>query len=419
MLNKLRAFNREYALIAPGDRVTAAVSGGADSIALLFALYLLKDELEIELEAAHFNHHLRGDESDRDEAFVREFCGRYDIPLHVGSGVIIPGKKGLEAAARDARYAFLRALPGKVATAHTADDNAETVLMRMIRGTGLKGLGAIAPVSGNVIRPMLTVTRAEVEKFLAEYALPHVEDSSNGSDAFLRNRVRREIMPLLRAENPKIGENLSSMALLLRQDESCLQADIPDSLPEVLELRAMEPALRRRALERFLKHSGVKEPEQSHILQAEQLVFHRKPSARMQFPGGVTIGREYGRLVRIEDTAGIPEMALAVPGTTQIGNLLFSCEAAADLDEKPDSFLVKPKGTLIIRSRRTGDEMRLSGGTKSLKKMYIDRKIPAARRAQLPVLADDRGVLAVFGLGADVRFRAGTLPAVRVTLTEE
>ena len=181
----------------------------------------------------------------------------------------------------------------------------------------------------------------------------------------------------------------------------------------------MEPALRRRALERFLKHSGVKEPEQSHILQAEQLVFHRKPSARMQFPGGVTIGREYGRLVRIEDTAGIPETALAVPGTTQIGNLRFSCEAAADLDEKPDSFLVKPKGTLIIRSRRTGDEMRLSGGTKSLKKMYIDRKIPAARRAQLPVLADDRGVLAVFGLGADVRFRAGTLPAVRVTLKEE
>ena len=419
MLNKLRAFNREYALIAPGDRVTAAVSGGADSIALLFALYLLKDELEIELEAAHFNHHLRGDESDRDEAFVREFCCRYDIPLHVGSGVIVPGKKGLEAAARDARYAFLRALPGKVATAHTADDNAETVLMRMIRGTGLKGLGAIAPASGNVIRPMLTVTRAEVEKFLAEYALPHVEDSSNGSDTFLRNRVRRDIMPLLRAENPKIGENLSSMALLLRQDESCLQADIPDSLPEVLELRAMEPALRRRALEQFLKHSGVKEPEQSHILQAEQLVFHRKPSARMQFPGGVTIGREYGRLVRIEDTAGIPETALAVPGTTQIGNLRFSCEAAADLDEKPDSFLVKPKGTLIIRSRRTGDEMRLSGGTKSLKKMYIDRKIPAARRAQLPVLADDRGVLAVFGLGADVRFRAGTLPAVRVTLKEE
>lgn len=419
MLNELRAFNREYALIAPGDRVTAAVSGGADSIALLFALYLLKDELDITLEAAHFNHHLRGEESDRDEAFVQAFCDRYEIPLHIGGGEIIPGKKGLEAAARDARYAFLRSLPGKVATAHTADDNAETVLMRMIRGTGLKGLGAIAPVSGNIIRPMLTVTRADVEAFLEEYALPHVEDSSNGSDAFLRNRVRRDILPLLRAENPRIGENLSSMALLLRQDENCLQADLPDKLPEVSELRTMAPSLRRRTLERFLKQSGVKEPEQTHILQAEQLVFHQNPSVRMQFPGGVTIGREYDRLVRIEDAASIPETVLTVPGTTQIGKFRFSCETAADLDEKPDSFLVIPEGALIIRSRRVGDEMRLSGGTKSLKKLYIDRKVPAARRAQLPVLADDRGVLAVFGLGADVRFRAGNLPAVRVTLTEE
>ena len=419
MLNKLRGFIREYDLIFPGDRVTAAVSGGADSIALLFALYLLKDELGITLEAAHFNHHLRGAESDRDEDFVRRFCDRYEIPLHVGGGEIKAGKKGLEAAARDARYAFLHSLPGKVATAHTADDNAETVLMRMIRGTGLKGLGAIAPVSGNVIRPMLTVTRAEVDCFLEEYALPHVEDSSNQSDDFLRNRVRRDIMPLLRRENPRIGENLSAMALLLRQDERCLQALTPDMLPSVSELQTMEPSLRRRALEQFLKKSGIKEPEQTHILQAERLVFHQNPSARMQFPGGVTIGREYDSLIRVENAIEIPETALAVPGVTRVGAFRFFCEEAADLEERPDSFLVVPEGPLTVRSRRAGDEMQLPGGTKSLKKMYIDRKIPAARRARLPVLTDNRGVLAVFGLGADVRFRAGTLPAVRVTLTEE
>ena len=220
MLNKLRAFLKEQALLSPGDKVIAAVSGGADSVAMLFALYLLRDELGITLEAAHFNHHLRGAESDRDEAFVTDFCGRYCIPLHLGSGRIVSGKKGLEAAARDARYAFLRSLPGKVATAHTADDNAETVLMRLIRGTGLKGLGAIAPVSGNVIRPMLTVTRDDVEAFLEEYALPHVEDSSNAEDDFLRNRIRHGILPLMRAENPRIGETLSAMALLLRQYEA-------------------------------------------------------------------------------------------------------------------------------------------------------------------------------------------------------
>lgn len=420
MLNKLRAFLKEQALLSPGDSVIAAVSGGADSVAMLFALYLLRDELGITLEAAHFNHHLRGAESDRDEAFVTDFCGLYDIPLHLGSGRIVPGKKGLEAAARDARYAFLRRLPGKVATAHTADDNAETVLMRLIRGTGLKGLGAIAPVSGNVIRPMLTVTRDDVEAFLEEYALPHVEDSSNGTDDFLRNRIRHGILPLMRAENPRIGENLSAMALLLRQDEACLQAMIPEEqMPDVSRLKAMEPALRRRALERFLKAQGVREPEQIHILQAEQLLYHWNPSAAMQFPGGVTIGRQYDRLVRLECAPELPETRLSVPGETCIGGKRFVSEYATDLEEQPDSVLVCPVGALTVRSRRSGDIMRLPGGTRSLKKMYIDRKIPASQRAAVPVLADDRGVLAVFGIGTDIRFHPDSLPAVRITLIEE
>ena len=420
MLNKLRAFLKEQALLSPGDKVIAAVSGGADSVAMLFALYLLRDELGITLEAAHFNHHLRGAESDRDEAFVTDFCGRYCIPLHMGSGRIVSGKKGLEAAARDARYAFLRSLPGKVATAHTADDNAETVLMRLIRGTGLKGLGAIAPVSGNVIRPMLTVTRDDVEAFLEEYALPHVEDSSNAEDDFLRHRIRHGILPLMRAENPRIGENLSAMALLLRQDEACLQAMIPEEqMPDVSRLKAMEPALRRRTLERFLKAQGVREPEQIHILQAEQLLYHRSPSASMQFPGGVTIGRQYDRLVRLECAPELPETRLSVPGEICIGGKRFVSEYAIDLEERPDSVLVCPVGVLIVRSRRSGDTMRLPGGTRSLKKMYIDRKIPASQRAAVPVLADDRGVLAVFGIGTDIRFHPDSLPAVRVTLIEE
>lgn len=420
MLNKLRAFLKEQALLSPGDRVIAAVSGGADSVAMLFALYLLRDELGITLEAAHFNHHLRGAESDRDEAFVTDFCGRYDIPLHLGSGRIVPGKKGLEAAARDARYAFLRRLPGKIATAHTADDNAETVLMRLIRGTGLKGLGAIAPVSGNVIRPMLTVTRDDVEAFLEEYALPHVEDSSNGTDDFLRNRIRHGILPLMRTENPRIGENLSAMALLLRQDEACLQAMIPEEqMPDVSRLKAMEPALRRRALERFLKAQGVREPEQIHILQAEQLLYHWSPSAAMQFPGGVTIGRQYDRLVRLECAPELPETLLSVPGETCIGGKRFVSEYATDLEERPGSVLVCPVGALTVRSRRSGDTMRLPGGTRSLKKMYIDRKIPASQRAAVPVLTDDRGVLAVFGIGTDIRFHPDSLPAVRITLIEE
>ena len=198
MLNKLRQFLKQYDMVSSGDTVVAAVSGGADSVAMLLGLYLLKDSLNIRLEAAHFNHGLRGRESDRDAEFVRQLCDRYGIALHSGGGTVTPGKKGLEAAARDARYAYFSTLNGKIATAHTADDNAETVLMHLVRGTGLRGLGGISPVRGNLIRPMLGVTRQDVLAFLEEYHQDYVEDSSNKTDRFLRNRLRHHVMPLLK-----------------------------------------------------------------------------------------------------------------------------------------------------------------------------------------------------------------------------
>ena len=222
MRNKLLAFIREYDLINPGDTVICAVSGGADSMALLWSMYLLKEKLGIALQAAHFNHNLRGEESLRDEAFVVSFCKAHDILCHVGSGIVKPGEKGLEAAARNARYAFLEALSGKIATAHTADDNAETLLMHLVRGTGLKGLGGIAPKREHLIRPMLTVTRQEVLAFLEKEKIPYVTDSSNETDAFLRNRIRHHVMPLLKAENPSLAQSLSATALGLRQDAQVL-----------------------------------------------------------------------------------------------------------------------------------------------------------------------------------------------------
>ncbi len=402
MLNKLLKFIREQEMIQPGDRIICAVSGGADSVALLFSFYLLKEKLDITLEAAHFNHHLRGEESDRDEAFVADLCDRYDIPLHRSGGEIIPGKKGLEAAARDARYAFLRSLPGKIATAHTADDNAETVLMHLVRGTGLKGLGGITPIHGNVIRPMLKVTRQNVEDFLDEWCLNHIEDSSNETDAFLRNRVRHHVMPLLAAENPKIAENLSQMALRLRLDEEFLSQQINSTaLPTVETLKTMPKALRSRALEAFLKESGVKEPEESHMELAESLLFSEKPSARASFPGGVTIARNYDRLEALAEKAELPEMQLSCPGEVYLPGLRVTCAPAAEKINTPDAFTVCPVGQIRIRARKSGDSIRLSAGSKSLKKLFIDRKIPASLRAQIPVVCDDAGILGVYTIGAN------------------
>lgn len=415
MWNKERwsALGRE--LTEPGQTVVCAVSGGADSIAMLFAFYLNRERLGIRLEAAHFNHQLRGVESDRDEAFVRDFCDRYDIPLHVGRGTIQPGKKGLEAAAREARYAFFDTLPGKIATAHTADDNAETVLIHMIRGTGLKGLGGIAPVQGRIIRPMLGITRQEVEEFLEEWGLTYVEDSSNREDDFLRNRIRHHVIPLLKAENPRFSQNLSRMALTLREDEDFLsrQAEF-ETMPTVTELKAMPKALRYRVLERFLKECGVKEPGAVQLEEGNALLFSKNPSAKNRFSGGVVIARRYDRLVLECREPSLEETILPCPGEVILPELRVICEPAEEVLNTRETFTIQPQGQIILRQRQLGDEIRLSSGRKRLKKLYIDRKIPASQRQRIPVLQDDLGIIGVYSIGADVDRQAKALPAYTI-----
>ena len=405
MLNKLIGFIRAYDLVRDGDTVICAVSGGADSMALLWGLYLVREQLGIQLAAAHFNHGLRGSESDRDEAFVRKFCEGYQIPVYCKKETVVAGPKGLEAAAREARYRFFSTLPGKIATAHTADDNAETVLLHLVRGTGLKGLGAIAPCNGRVIRPMLRVTREDVLAFLGEYHIDYVEDSSNGSDAFLRNRIRHHVMPALKQENPRLVQNVSAMALRLRQDEQAL-AQEPEYAVEVL--RQMGPARRSRAIAADLESWGIREPEAAHVELVEKLILSEKPSASASLPGGMTVRRNYDRLELGGKADAIEPVALNCPGRTWIAqlNLWVECLPCEEVFQQPDCFSVQPEGTLILRSRCSGDTMRLAGGTKSLKKLFIDRKIPAARRPQVPVIADEKGVLGVYGVGVN-RDRSG------------
>lgn len=419
MLNDLLGQLRKFDMVHPGDTVFCAVSGGADSMALLWGLYLLRQKLGITLCAAHFNHHLRDAESDRDAQFVQDFCHRFEIPVTLGEGYVTPGKKGLEAAAREARYAFFSTLPGKVATAHTADDNAETVLMHLVRGTGLKGLGGISPVNGTVIRPMLTCTRQQVLAFLAEYHIDHIEDSSNETDAFLRNRLRHHVMPLLGSENPRLCEKLSAMAMRLRQDEEALQQlSRFNPLPSVGDLQKMPDALRSRVLENFLKQSGVKEPEAEHIALCDRLVFSHNPSARASFPGGITVRRKYDRLETGCNAAALP-LTVLLPNSSVVlpeYGLTVTCTPAEAIINTADTFTICPQGTLYLRSRQSGDALRLSGGSKLLKKLFIDRKIPAGIRNRIPVICDDRGILAVGGIGADVDRRANALPAVCIHL---
>ena len=419
MLSKMLSAIRRYEMVSPGDTVICAVSGGADSMALLWGLYLLKEKLSIRLEAAHFNHKLRGEESDSDAEFVRKFCDFHDIPLHLGAGDVVPGPKGLEAAARDARYAYLRTLNGTIATAHTADDNAETVLLHLLRGSGLRGLGGVTPKSQGLIRPMLDVTRAQVEEFLSENYIRHIEDSSNSGDAYLRNRLRHHVIPLLRRENPSIATGLSAAAQRIRADAELLDDLAADLDPrDVPALRDAPGPLRRRALERFLRENGFPEPSASHLEQAEAVVFSANPSARVTL-GGVTLRRNYDALTAEHQQILLPTRALPMEGVTVLPEIGMAVRTTKV--DGPGEYVICPVGQMVVRSRRSGDSLTTRGGTKPLKKRFIDRKIPQWERPAVPVIADDQGVLAVYGFGPDEKRRTGEIH-IRiefVTISEE
>ncbi len=420
---KMEAFCKQEGLLTPGMQVICALSGGADSVALLWSFYLLKEKWELQLSAAHFNHGLRGEESDRDEEFVRRLCARLEIPLFVGRGQVEARGRGLEDAARKARYAFLESLDPEafLATAHTADDNSETVLMHLIRGTGLRGLGGIAPKRGRLIRPILGHTRQEVEDFLELWSMQYVTDSSNLTDDFLRNRMRREVLPLLRRENPRFAPNCTRTALMLRQDEDYLTLAAEDALGQCrlgngLDCHGflqLHPAMKARVMGLFLKELGVKEPEQVHIAACCHLAEADRPSAWVELPGGVCLRRQYGLLTPENAQKSPASQSVPVPGVTRTESWEISTEILENTEKRentPFTFALScdkiGENFLQLRGRQSGDEMKLSAGHRSVKKAMIDRKLPAHLRNALPVIVAGNRIVAVAGLGGDEDFLA-------------
>jgi tRNA(Ile)-lysidine synthase len=266
---------------------------------------------------------------------------------------------------------------------------------------------------------MLNITRRQVEAFLEEYHIPHIEDSSNAGDDFLRNRIRHSVMPLLQAENPRLAENVSAMAQRLRQDENVLASlAVYDVLPDVTQLRQLESAVRTRMLERFLKENGVHEPEAQHIALAESLVFSPKPSAVAEFPGGVTVSRNYDWLEVLNRGKPLDTYVLPTNGVLEIPGWRITVSPAQEIINTANVFTVQPRGAIIVRCRLSGDEIKLPGGTKRVKKLFIDRKIPAYQRLQIPVIADDAGLLGVYGVGANQTRIASTRPATQIQLEQ-
>ena len=415
MRDKILTFCRSA--FTGGETVYCAVSGGADSVALLHCLNSLREELGITVCAAHFNHCLRGEASNADEAFVRDFCEQHGIHLTCGRGDtnarVAASDDSVEEAARRLRYEFFATLPGHVATAHTADDNLETLLINLIRGTSLAGLCGIPPQRGNILRPMLHVTRDEVMAYLLSHSLPHREDASNAEDAYLRNRLRHHVVPLLKVENPVLSEAVSALTQRLRLDDELLLAQAKEALQAAQNgdgwrcshLAVLPESLLHRAAIELLK--DIPDRTSRHVDALCDLIRSSNPSAQLNLPGGRIARREYDLLLfSPADALPLPTTPLCIPGVTQAGSWQITCR----LSPVPTEGLCLPyraDATYFVRARQPGDRLQLSGGSKSLKDLMIDRKIPAARRESIPVFCDETGPIALLGVAADVNKTLG------------
>ena len=424
MEQKVCRYIQSNQLLSAGDDVTVALSGGADSVALLWVLWALAPRLGICLRAAHFHHGLRGAEADRDAEFCRQLCAAWEIPFTLGRGDVkaraAETGESLEEAARVLRYGFLeQTAPGLIATAHNADDNAETLLLHLIRGTGPRGLGGIPPRRGRLIRPLLACSRAEIEALLDREGLAHVEDSSNGADDCLRNRLRHRVLPLLRQENPSLAQSLGRTMALVRQEDAFLSALAAEAERGARSgdgwscraLLALDPVPRRRVLLGILGSLGLEDPAQVHV-EALEALLETGPSARLALPGGLEARREYDLLLAgppAKAPAPLSELTLELSGVTALPEGLgeIRCFVTKNLNfsqKKPTTFALKcdmiAPPEYKVRGRRPGDRLRLSGGSKALKDLMIDRKLPARLRDSIPVITLEDRPVAVFGVGA-------------------
>lgn len=433
---KLRKALRRFE-IGPGRTVVVAVSGGADSTALLDALVRMRDrkEPEIRIVAAHLNHLLRAEESDGDEKFVRDLAERLGVELCVERMDVAALRAGrnLEATARELRYdMLLRCAESSgadlVMTAHTRDDQAETVLMRLIRGTGihgLRGIHAVRPLGPRVslVRPMLDISRAEVIDHCSRRELGWRTDSSNFSIDLTRNRVRHELMPLLRSFNPAIDRTLAREARIARIDSDCLDrlaAELPGieglSL-SVSVLTEVHPAIRLRAIRSWLFGQTGSHLESAHLEAVEGLIEHGKSGRRIELPGGWIVMREFDLLTQRRSIEAPPPEPVALTENVPISfgdfKLTLSTMAGGetfninDVKKTDADYVILNAaaftGPVRVRARKPGDAYIPAGGRHriKLKTLMIRHKIPLHLRDTYPVVtASDDSIIWAPGLPA-------------------
>lgn len=433
---------RRQDLFKQGERVLVAVSGGADSVALLRVLHELAPGLGISLAVAHLNHCIRGKASDADAGFVKKLATQLNIPF-VCAKVDVPKlakRSGLsmEMAAREARYSFLvktaRELKADViTTAHTADDQAETVLLKLARGAGMRGLAGIPRtimISGiRIVRPLLDARRSEIEEYLDEIKQSWRHDRTNKDPAYLRNRVRHEVLPFLEKKlNPDIRQALIRTADILRKEDEWLDelterilkeciADTGGSL-NISRILRQPVAARRRVLRQWLSSSGV-EPElidYDVVSRVEALLAGREGTGEIEIAGRQVVRKRYDKLItgkkdsnlvkKFRCEVKIPGRTLVDDGRLEIGTSVTGGlvrDKLVHIGQVPAratlNFATLGKRRLIVRSWQQGDRMSPFGmtGSKKLQDIFIDEKVPVEERDHIPIFECDGEIVWIPG----------------------
>lgn len=424
--DKIVSTIEKYKMFDKGDRVAVGFSGGADSLCLLHALYTLKDRYNLELIACHVNHMLRGEEADRDENFCRSFCDEYGIKIDVlrvdVAKIAEENKESVELCARKIRYDFFEECAGplgKIATAHTLSDSLETTLFNMMRGTALKGLCGIPEKRGNIVRPLIELTREETEKYCKENGLYFVTDSTNNTDEYTRNRIRHKIIPQMYVESNSLYTSYLSMHKALSRDEEFLNGFAEEILIKVRknsgydakELALCHDSILTRCVAKLFSEFLV--PIDTAKLELVCDIIKKGKGKVTLAPNVYATVNKSTLTVEKETKQEYFEHPLDA-GEIEVfeGKYLSFKREQLICSKKVNQNLLKKYidcdkigHNVVVRQRKDGDKVRLASNkmTKTLKKLFNEREIPVSQRDKILVVCDEDGIVWVEDFGVAQR----------------
>jgi tRNA(Ile)-lysidine synthase len=447
LADRVAATITKHSMLSGGEKVLVGLSGGPDSVCLLSVLHSVRKRFTLEISAAYIDHGLRPRETGKEVEFCRSLCERLKVPFYTKAinvkSYAQDRKMNMQEAARQLRYGAFEEISrdigaGKIALGHTADDQAETLLMRLFRGSGPTGLSGIPPVRKNVIRPLIETGRGEIEKFLEDEKTEYITDSSNLKKNYLRNRIRLSLIPMLREYNPDIIETLSKTAAIFRGEERYFEILATKALMKLISrktdsrielflapLEIMDKAVMRRVLRRVIDETkGLRGISFIHIEDIIDLIKSGHSGDRIYLPKGIRVIREYSTLILTsESPVTLGTYSLTVPGDVilkEAGILIKSSLTTAhelqtqglnkELRTASGVFDAdKLKYPLTVRPRKDGDFFYPAGfgRRKKIQDFFVDEKIPRDERDRVPLVISENDIIWVVGYRGDDRFKVG------------